>query len=1120
MIVSNFPQKRIFAFLAILLGFVAANEVPQEEDSRCNFFCTLQPHPQKPIDIDWYRNLSCTHLIYGPAEIDSRLEIKTPSTYDLTEPETVGNYEKLRNWRSFKNPIKKIYLGIYSDRQMHMLSNEWTQSVVTKNLLEHLQFHHFDGFLLFTDGTETWTRSMKNFLTHFREQERTNNQTVEIFLSLPARLIGTARPILRDLEPLITGLYLITDDTSATENPNAAVSVDPLHPNPPNVPDVDAISENTGQLVFTGFPEDKIVVGLSSWARGYTLPAGVKEGHHGSQITGLVKGGPSTKRRDGKLAYREICLWINDSPLTYDNKTETVSIIRDNAWYSVVLPNQAFKNKVRWVAAQNFMGIGLSSLFSDDRTNICGHGEYPLHTTISNEFKCKIRRKKRDLKGSCTRMCSFQPREGEKFDYTNFESHWCSHMIILAAEILNVGGVKVGPTVVDNIAAFDKWNVKTKPLLILSIGDMQEKEIWRVALQHPMRRTVTVRSIQQAVNQYDLDGVDISWTLSSPETVWDANYLGQFLAELRLAIPNKQLIVSVTPQFSYNSHIKAESIGQSVDYFLLQGYKFHAYNHLFTGHHSPLFISSELLADPKMTIEGLSYDWVSRGVPSSKLIVGFSAEGLTMFFQNVRANNEIGAPANVMRNYQVQRAGNAGAMSQAEICKILQDNQTRSVFIEELGIPYATRNDEFIAYDNVRSMQVKAIWTSLNNFGGIGLHAIEMDNIYGECPQGQPYPLLKALIKAQVCDYCIHDASKKSNKIRKHNKCEPDFQVACSYKLPKGEKSLNPEQIPLGQCTEIVIEEAGLTASGKVGFPEEKSDENLKALMKFNSENGTKPLIASIQCQMKDTEFTDLIEDPSTAILEIEALVKKYQLQGVEIKCDSVITAKNKDLYTKFLNELKSTLNHGHTGHCPITVSVRIPVYNLRLNETYNIDMLNSLHHVSLESFQTTLTESQLVSPLFSVPNDEQTAVDSTIAHWLNQGLKREVLLMHIPGYGLIQQLTSQEVRKEQHEVGETVKQNFIQIVTQKDICTKLDGQAVQNKLIYDYIAAYAITPTNEWISYETQATITYKMKYAIREGLAGIGLMSLNDDDDEGICKQGAFPLLHAINRHVCPST
>uniref|UniRef100_A0AC35G5M4 GH18 domain-containing protein n=1 Tax=Panagrolaimus sp. PS1159 TaxID=55785 RepID=A0AC35G5M4_9BILA len=299
-------------------------------------------------------------------------------------------------------------------------------------------------------------------------------------------------------------------------------------------------------------------------------------------------------------------------------------------------------------------------------------------------------------------MCSFQPREGETFNYTNFESHWCSHIIIVAADILIVGGVTLGPTVVDNIEAFRKWNVKNKPLLVLSIGDMQEKEIWRVALQHPMRRTVTVRN------------------------------------------------------------------------------------------------------DPKTTIEEVSYDWVCRGVPSSKLIVGFSAEGLTMFFQNVRANNEIGAPANVMRNKQIQKAENAGAMSQADICKILQDNQTRSFFIEELGIPYATRNDEFIAYDNVRSMQVKAIWASLNNFGGIGLHAIGMDNIYGECPQGQPYPLLKALIKAQVCDYCIHDASKKLNKNPKHNKCEPDFQVACSYILPKGEKSLNPEQIPLGQCTEIV----------------------------------------------------------------------------------------------------------------------------------------------------------------------------------------------------------------------------------------------------------------------------------------------------------------------------
>uniref|UniRef100_A0AC34F8K4 GH18 domain-containing protein n=1 Tax=Panagrolaimus sp. ES5 TaxID=591445 RepID=A0AC34F8K4_9BILA len=268
---------------------------------------------------------------------------------------------------------------------------------------------------------------------------------------------------------------------------------------------------------------------------------------------------------------------------------------------------------------------------------------------------------------------------------------------------------------------------------------------------------------------------------------------------------------------------------------------------------------------------------------------------------------------------------------------------------------------------------------------------------------------------------------------------------------------------------------------------------------------------------MKDTEFTDLMKNPSATVAEIDAMVKKYQLQGVEIKCDGVITEQNKDLYTKFLNELKTTLNQGNNKQCPITVSIRVPVYNLRLNETYNIELLNSLHHVSLESFQTLLTESQLVSPLFSVPNDGQTAIDTTITHWINQGLKREVLLMHIPAYGLIQQLSN--VRK--HEVGETVKENFIQIVTQKDICAKLeDNSGVQNKLIYDYVAAYAITPTNEWISYESQATITYKMKYAIREGLAGIGLMSLNDDDDESVCKQGVFPLLHAINRNVCPSS
>uniref|UniRef100_A0A914YE10 GH18 domain-containing protein n=1 Tax=Panagrolaimus superbus TaxID=310955 RepID=A0A914YE10_9BILA len=1112
MVASNFMQIRVFALLTalLILGFVRGEENSEEEDSRCNFFCTLQPRPQEPINVDIYRNLSCTHLIYGPAEIGSNLEIKTPSTYDLTEPSTIGNYDKLRYWRYFKNPIRKLYLGIYSDRKMHMLSNTWTQGVFTKNLLEHLRLYHFDGFVLFTDGTETWSRDMKNFLLHFREQQKVNNQTVEIFLSLPARLIGTARSYLRDLEPLMDGLYLITDDSSATENPNLAVSVDPLHPNPPQVPDVDTITENTGQLVYNGFPEEKIIVGLSSWARGYILPEGVTQVSHGSKIAGITKGGATTNRNDGKLAYREICKWLTDSTPIYDNKTETVSIVHGKIWFSVVLPDhQSFKNKIKWIAAQNFMGIGLSSLVSDDHTNVCGKGEWPLHKTISDEFKCKNRRKKRNLMGSCTRMCSYQPREGEKFDYKDFESHWCSHMIILSADLLSAGGVKVGTTVANNIKAFDAWDVKAKPLLILSIGGNQEKETWRTAIGNANRRTV--------VKEYDLDGVDISWTLSSPENVWDAGYLAQFLAELRLSIPNKKLILSVTPQFSYNYHIKPEIIGQSVDYFLLQGYKFHAANHLFTGHHSPLFISSELLADPKMTIEGLSYDWVSRGVAASKLIVGFSAEGMSMYFQNVRSDNEIGAPANTFRNYH--RAGNGGSVSQSEICRMLQDNQTKSVFIEELGIPYATRNDEFIAYDNARSMQVKAIWASLNNFGGIGLYAIEMDNIYGECPAGRPFTLLKTLIKSQVCDYCIRENQTKKPKENSKSVCEPNFQVACSYRLPKGDKSLNPEKIPFEQCTEIVIEEAGLTAAGKIGFSEENSDESLKELSKVNSENGTKPLIASIQCQMKDTEFTDLMKNPSTAVSEIDAMVKKYQLQGVEIKCDSLITNQNKDLYTKFLEELKTTLNKGNGKQCPITISVRIPVYNLRLNETYDIELLNSLHHVSLESFQTSLTESQLVSPLFSVPNDDQTAIDTTITHWLDQGLKREVLLMHIPAYGIIQQL-SQDIRK-QHEVGETVKENFIQIVTQKDICTKLDDNAgVQNKLIYDYVAAYAITPTNEWISYESQATITYKMKYAIREGLAGIGLMSLNDDDDESVCKQGAFPLLHAINRNVCPST
>lgn len=103
------------------------------------------------------------------------------------------------------------------------------------------------------------------------------------------------------------------------------------------------------------------------------------------------------------------------------------------------------------------------------------------------------------------------------------------------------------------------------------------------------------------------------------------------------------------------------------------------------------------------------------------------------------------------------------------------------------------------------------------------------------------------------------------------------------------------------------------------------------------------------------------------------------------------------------------------------------------------------------------------------------------------------------------------------HGIGSQTQVDFIDIISQNQVCAKLSRPGTHRKPLYDFVATYATTVNNEWISFETQETVKYKLKYAIRENLGGIGFMSLNEDDFANVCKQGVFPILEVIAESTC---
>lgn len=120
-----------------------------------------------------------------------------------------------------------------------------------------------------------------------------------------------------------------------------------------------------------------------------------------------------------------------------------------------------------------------------------------------------------------------------------------------------------------------------------------------------------------------------------------------------------------------------------------------------------------------------------------------------------------------------------------------------------------------------------------------------------------------------------------------------------------------------------------------------------------------------------------------------------------------------------------------------------------------------------------------------------------------------------MPSYALVQTFLNESI---DHNLGDSTEPYF-SLISQADLCVKFNqsGDIFHHRMFYDMVSTFATSPYNS-ISYETNETITYKVKFAIREGLAGIGLLTINQDDYRDVCGKGAFPLLSSIHSAICP--
>nr|XP_060629024.1 chitinase-3-like protein 2 [Anolis sagrei ordinatus] len=347
--------------------------------------------------------------------------------------------------------------------------------------------------------------------------------------------------------------------------------------------------------------------------------------------------------------------------------------------------------------------------------------------------------------------------EPGRFITDHIDPGLCTHIIYAFAKIEN------------NMIAATEWNdlstyesihqLKTRnPTLktLLSVGGYSLGSApFRLITRSPATRSDFVMSVVRFLRENNFDGLDLSW--QTPEQN-DKRRLVNLVTELSLTFENEaknnpskeKLILSVTVpsgKEAIDNGYDIKSISSSADFLNFLTYDLHGYwednSHAYTGHVSPL---KKGLADSG-TASSYNVDYavkylISRGAQAEKIVMGIPTYGRTFTLSSHQSG--VGSVASGPGN-PGPFTKEMGILAYYEICSF--NYGARKEWIAEQAVPYSYKGNQWVGYEDVRSVALKVQYMKQNNLGGIMIWTLDQDDFSGSfCNEGK-YPLLGAVKK-------------------------------------------------------------------------------------------------------------------------------------------------------------------------------------------------------------------------------------------------------------------------------------------------------------------------------------------------------------------------------------